>query len=137
MPWVVALHIIAMGTWFSTLISLPPLMVALVRTREPEEHDPLLLLASRLFTYAMTVSGLVTIASGTWLLVSHGFDGAWLPLKLLFVSLLVLFHLYWGALLAAIRDGSLSRSVGFLRLLPLAPAIAALAVIVLVSAKPF
>jgi protoporphyrinogen IX oxidase len=137
MPWMVALHIAAMGAWFSSLMAVPLVLAAQLGQKPDEDRDVLLGIALRLFTHGATVTGLITIATGVWLIFSEGFDGGWLPLKLAFVSLLVVLHLYWGKLLAAVRDGYFDRGIGYLQGMSLAPLGAALPVIVLVTAKPF
>jgi putative membrane protein len=133
----VGVHIVAMGAWFSSLMAMPLVLAVQLSQESAEDRHALLVIAARLFSYGATVTGLVTIGTGFWLMFSQGFEGAWLPVKLAFVSLLVLLHLYCGKLLSLVRDGDFARSVGYLQGVSLAPLVPAVAVIVLVTAKPF
>lgn len=137
MPWMVALHIAAMGAWFSSLMAVPLVLAMQLGQASEDDRHAVLVIAVRLFSLGATVTGLITIATGLWLMFSAGFEGGWLPVKLAFVSLLVLLHLYWGKLLALVRDGDFDCGVRYLERLSLAPLAAALPVIVLVTAKPF
>jgi protoporphyrinogen IX oxidase len=136
MHWIVALHIAAMGAWVGSLLALPPLLAAEEMPDTREDWEDRFFRISRFYTHAMTPAALTTIASGFLLIVSPGFQGGWLPLKLSLVSLLVLLHLYCGNLLASLRDGARVGDLRFLRLHPVGSVLVAAGILILVTAKP-
>jgi protoporphyrinogen IX oxidase len=138
MPWVVFLHIMFMSVWFGCLIALPRLLAEHAQHgRESELGQWHLMMERKLFKLAMTPAAVLTVLTGFWLLFSHGFEGGWLPVKLVFVSLMAFAHLYQARLLADLRDGINAHGVRFFHLQSLLPAAFAGTVIVLVVGKPF
>lgn len=89
-----------------------------------------------LYAYVMTPSALLTVVFGIWLVFERGFEGGWLPVKLALVVLMGLFHAYCGYLMIRAKCGRAHRPL-YYRLLPIAPATLILAIVTLVTSKPF
>lgn len=137
MPWMVLLHSAFMSVWFAGLIALPRLLAQHARTEDASTREWLLGFERQMFKMAMTPAAILTVVSGFWLLFSHGFEGGWMPVKLLFVTVLALLHLYQGRLLA--RFHGTTRVEGRMRFAVLATAafVAGVIIIVLVVGEPF
>lgn len=89
-----------------------------------------------LYAYVMTPSALLTVVFGIWLVFERGFEGGWLPVKLALVVLMGLFHAYCGYLMIRAKQGRRHGPL-YYRLLPIAPAALILAIVTLVTGKPF
>jgi putative membrane protein len=74
---------------------------------------------------------------GVWLIFERGFDGGWLHVKLLLVLAMGLFHVYCGRLMGRRTEARAEHRPLFYYALVPAPALLILAVITLVTAKPF
>ena len=128
--WLKLLHIAAMAVWFTGLFFLPRLLVESVRATEDQARPAL---GRTLYFAIMTPGAVVTVVLGI-LLLTRGFEGAWLPAKLALVSIAVLLHVYYGKLLMQPRGAEGAAPAHALLAwlpLPLLLAIAALA-----AAKP-
>jgi protoporphyrinogen IX oxidase len=133
--WIKVLHITAMTVWFAGLLFLPRLLIAHARAAAPEDAPHLRALGQTLYFRVMTPAALLMTGLGL-ALIAFGFDGVWLPLKLVLVSGLVVLHLHYGQRLLAIEDGSRSQPVLRLRLIQWAPLLGLLAIAALTAAKP-
>lgn len=127
------LHVSAMSVWLAGLFFLPRLCLAQARGPQAEQ-ERMAGLAARLYRGVMTPAAILTVAFGL-ALIGWGFEGAWLPAKLLLVAATVLLHVYQGSLLA--RPGDVVRHRPLLyRLLGWAPLLLVLAIAALAAAKP-
>lgn len=133
--WLKVLHITAMTIWFTGLFFLPRLLVERTRRTRPEEAQHIDKMTRTIYLRVMTPAGLLMIGLGL-ALIGFGFEGVWLPVKLVLVSTLVMLHLFYGRLLLEI-DAQLTRGrpvlLGLLGWLPLA---FVLAIAALTAAKP-
>lgn len=135
MPWSVVAHILFISVWVGSL----SLVMALCADRaagSPMEDEPLVTTSLRLFAWVASLAGVAAILTGAWLAYARGFDGGWLPLKLVFVALLSWLHVYVGRQVALVRDGA-SRHQAYYWLLSTAPALLSLPILYFVLAKPF
>lgn len=104
---------------------------------DPQERHRLELVQRWLYASLMTPSAVLTVLFGVWLVFERGFEGGWLPVKLALVLAMGLFHAYCGTLLGdRTAPGAKHRALYYYALLP-APALLIVAVLVLVTAKPF
>ena len=94
------------------------------------------LMERKLFFGIMTPGAVLTLAFGTWLWLGAGYEGVWLPLKLVLVALLVLYHLWCGKLLLDFRHGRNTRSHRWYRWFNEAPIVLLLAIVYLAVFKP-
>jgi len=137
--WLKFIHIAAMTIWFTGLFFMPRLFIAYQRPEGalPEaERDRLAALARTLYFGVMTPAGALTVALGIVLILVWGYDGAWLPAKLLLVVLAVLLHVYLGQLMVDMRHGRLRHGPLFCRALTWTPLPVLLGVAALAAAKP-
>jgi len=137
-PWIKALHIVFVTSWFAGLFYLPRIFVnlAMVEVAGPE-RDRLLLMARKLYRF-MTPLGILALGFGMWLWM--GFDvpmQGWLLAKLGVVVALVVYHLYCGMLLDAFADGRNHRSHRWFRWFNELPVLLLLGAVILVVVKPF
>jgi len=133
----VFLHTMFMSVWFGCLVALPRLYAEHARAQEPQTRAWYLTMERKMFKLAMSPAAVLTVLTGFGLLFTHGFEGGWLPVKLLLVTILVFAHLYQGKLLTDLHAGSVRRSSRFFHGLSLLPALFATAIIALVVGKPF
>jgi putative membrane protein len=142
-----SLHIIFMVTWFAGLFYLPRLFVyhALTHDREGnygegnyrESNDRFKVMERKLFYGIMTPGAVLTIATGLWLWIGWGFSGGWLHAKLLFVAILIIYHIWCGKLLADFREERNCHSHVWYRWFNEFPVVILVAVVFLVVMKPF
>ena len=131
MLWLKALHLIFVTSWFAGLFYLPRIFVnlAMVPPQSVAERDRLLRF--------MTPLGLLAVGLGLWLWLGYGFQGGWLHLKTLLVTLLIAYHLYCRRLLATFAAGRNERSHIWYRYFNELPVLVLIAVVILVVLKPF
>lgn len=135
--WIKFFHIAAMAVWFSGLFFLPRVFVAHPKDGEhAEEHARFNAIAKSLYFGVMTPAAVVTVFLGIVLILVYGFSGAWLPAKLLLVTLAVLLHVYLGGMLVDMRRGQVRRHVMVCKLLNWTPLPLLLAIAALAAMKP-
>lgn len=104
-PYIKALHIIFVVTWFAGLFYMPRLFIYATEAGERPEAEKNILRAQfaimmkRLWYGITWPSAILTLLLGTWVLIDGGWNhilfkeaGRWLLLKLGFVLLLYLYH---------------------------------------------
>jgi putative membrane protein len=136
MLWVKAFHIIFITSWFAGLFYLPRIFVNLALAAQDAERERLLLMAHKLYRF-MTPLGVLALVFGMWLWMGYGFSGGWLHAKLALVVLLIAYHLYCGRLLLAFRQGRNTHGHVWYRWFNEAPVLILVAVVILVTVKPF
>lgn len=137
MLWVKALHIIFVVAWFAGLFYLPRLYVYHAMTDDAPGQARFKIMERKLYRGIMTPAAVLAIAFGTWLWLGFGITGGWLHAKLVFVALLVVYHLWCGRLLRDFRDDRNTRSHVWLRWFNEFPVLILVAVVLLVVLKPF
>ncbi len=136
MLWIKAFHIIFVVSWFAGLFYLPRLFVNHAMATEPAEIARLKLMERKLYRFITPISWLV-VASGIWLWLGFGFSGGWLHAKLLLVILLFGYHHYCGKLVRQFAADQNTRSHIFYRWFNEVPVIILIAIVILVTVKPF
>lgn len=134
---VLSLHIAFLLIWSGTLLYFPRLLAQQASAQDEEERQRSLRMQHTLYAFIMTLSGVLTILFGGWLLFVRGFSGGWLPVKLSLVLAMVFFHVYCGHLMLQLREQGPVHSIWFYRLLLVAPMLLIPAVVALVVLKPF
>jgi protoporphyrinogen IX oxidase len=138
--WAKFLHIGFMAMWIAGLFYLPRLLLshslqrAQLGTDSPEEQR-MTDIEEFVFFHIATPAGVLTILFGIWL-TAYGYSGGWLPVKLVFVSLLVVLHLYCGRIILAFRRGEVKHGRLFYHTLTQIPWILLVIVVYLALAKP-
>lgn len=138
MLWIKTLHIVFVVSWFAGLFYLPRIFVnlAMVPAESSAERARLLVMAGKLYRF-MTPLGILAVALGLALWLGFGFTGGWLHVKTLLVVLLIVYHLYCGALLRGFAAGTTKRSDRWFRWFNELPVVALFVVVWLVVFKPF
>lgn len=132
-----SLHIAFLSVWAATLLYLPLLLARQAAAEDDHERQRLELMQRWLYAAVMTPSAVLTVLFGVWLIFERGFEGGWLPVKLLLVLLMGLFHVYCGRLLGSRTEARAGhRPLYYYALMP-APLLLILGVVTLVTAKPF
>lgn len=135
MLWVKAFHIIFMVSWFAGLFYLPRLFVNHAMTQDAAVAAQLLVMERKLYRFIHPL-GVLTLVTGLWLWLGFGISGTWLMVKLVLVSILIVYHFYCGKLLGDFARGSNTRSHIWYRWFNELPVLILFAVVILVVVKP-
>lgn len=137
-PVALSLHIVFLSLWAATLLYLPILFARHALEQNSGARRRLMLSERWLYAAIMTPSAVLTVLFGIWLIFERGFDGGWLPVKLMLVLAMALFHVYCGHVMVTMRrrTGLLARPA-YYRALTVPSGLLVLAVVTLVTAKPF
>jgi len=118
MLWILALHIIAMVTWFSGLFYLPRLFVYHSTTRDDISIARFKIMERRVFYGITTPGGIMTIAFGLWLTILNWptyRQAGWFHAKLTLVLVLILYHIYCGYLVNVFKNDKNQKTETFYR----------------------
>ncbi|AXQ27437.1 protoporphyrinogen oxidase HemJ [Solimonas sp. K1W22B-7] len=138
MLWLKAFHIIFVVCWFAGLFYLPRLFVYHTEVKDPDGHQRFCLMEKRLMTMT-TIGMLGTWILGLWLLSEFpGYMKAgWFHAKLTLVLALSGYHGWLKTRVRAFAAQSNTKSAKFYRIMNEVPALALVAIVVLVVVKPF
>lgn len=138
MLWVKSFHIIFVVAWFAGLFYLPRLFVYHCETRDTAGHERFCLMERRL--YSITTIGML----GTWIfglwtlaLVPAHLQAGWMHLKLVLVLVLSGYHGWLKTRLRAFSEQRNDKSARFYRIANEIPALALVAIVILVVVRPF
>ncbi|MEW7848047.1 CopD family protein [Massilia aurea] len=134
--WIKALHIVFIASWFAGLFYLPRLFVNLAEETNPAARERLLGMARRLYRFSLILS-VPAVLLGLWLWMGYGIKGGWLHAKLLLVFLTIGYHHMCGGILKKFERGVNTRSHTWYRWFNEVPVVLLLAIVVLVTVKPF
>lgn len=140
MLWVKAFHIIAMVCWFAGIFYLPRLFVYHASAVDETGRERFKIMERKLYRGIATPSMVITVALGFWLISYNPagyFSQGWLHAKLALVAVLVAYHFYCGHLVKVFRDDANRRSHVFYRWFNEFPVLILIAVVILVTVKPF
>jgi protoporphyrinogen IX oxidase len=137
MPWLKALHVVFVVTWFAGLFYLPRLFIYHLETADAPGLARFVVMERRLF-FIMTLGALLAVLFGlAMLLASPAYLGmGWLRLKLLLVALLIAYHAWCYRLMRALRAQQSTHSQRWYRVFNEVPALLLLAIVVLAVVKP-
>jgi protoporphyrinogen IX oxidase len=136
MLWLKAFHIVVVISWFAGLFYLPRIFVNHAMATEPAEIARLKLMEHKLYRFVTPISWMV-LASGLWLWLGFGFSGGWLYTKVALVLFLFAYHGYCGKLVKMFAADLNTRSHIFYRWFNEIPVLILIAVVILVTVKPF
>ena len=140
MLWIKSFHLIFMVTWFSGLFYLPRLFVYHAMATDPISIDRFKIMERKLYYGIATPGALLTLLFGIWLLsldLPAYMQMMWLHIKLGFVLLVVLYHIYLGMLLYQFKKNCNQHGHVFYRVLNEVPVIFLIAIVILAVVKPF
>jgi protoporphyrinogen IX oxidase len=141
-PWVKALHIVFVSSWFAGLFYLPRLFINLreVPADSHAERERLLLMARKLYRFSSLLMA-AAIAIGLLLWLGYGAGkgphNGWLYMKIALVVVAVGYHHACGVLLRKFEAFANVRSDRWLRIFNEAAVLLFAAIVVLVVVKPF
>ncbi len=139
MLWVKAFHIIFMVTWFAGLFYLPRLFVYHASSSDEISKQRFIIMERKLFWGIMTPGAIITICLGVWLITFLGSSSLsllWLQLKLTLVTLLIIYHIWCGKLLADFKHDRNQHDHVWYRWFNEFPVIILIAIVLLVELQP-
>ena len=135
-----SLHLIAVISWMAGLLYLPRIFVYHSQNNtQPIISDVFKVMEKKLFYYIMTPAMILSWLFGLILIHEIGFDKlgqTWMILKLIFVVLLTLYHLYLGKILGQFKLDSNKHSHKFYRYINEIPTLLLILIIFVVIFKP-
>lgn len=137
MLYVKAFHLLAIISWMAGIFYLPRIFVHFVEgSAAGEDVRRLKVMAKRLYHFT-SMMAVFALASGLWLWLGFGFAGGWIHVKLLFVVLLIAYHISMRVFMKRmLRDASLPGATA-LRWYNELPLLILVAILYLVVLKPF
>jgi putative membrane protein len=137
MLWLKALHVIAVVTWFAGLFYLPRLYVYHADATDAISTQRFEIMERRLFAI-MTIGAAAAVFFGLAMLIaSPGYLAmGWLKLKLLFVALLIAYHVYCYKLLRDFAARRNRRSAKWYRGFNEVPSLLLIVIVILAVVKP-
>ena len=140
-PWLKALHLIFMISWFAGLFYLPRLFVHHAMSQDNPVLDEKFKEMEHKLYYFVTPWMILTLVFGSWMLFSGAWEAygsmMWLHIKLLLVSILVGYHFWCGKLMRDFRDGKNHHSHQWYRWFNEFPLVLLVAIVLLAAFKPF
>ena len=135
-----SLHLIAVISWMAGLLYLPRIFVYHSQNNtQAIVSEVFKVMEKKLFFYIMTPAMILSWIFGLILIHEIGFDKlgqTWMILKLLFVVLLTLYHLYLGKILGQFKLDSNKHSHKFYRFINEIPTLLLILIIFVVIFKP-
>ena len=135
-----SLHLIAVISWMAGLLYLPRIFVYHSQNNaQPIISEVFKVMEKKLFYYIMTPAMILSWIFGLILIYEIGFDKLgqkWMILKLIFVVLLTLYHLYLGKILGQFKLDSNKHSHKFYRYINEIPTLLLILIIFVVIFKP-
>lgn len=135
MLWIKAFHIIAVITWFAAIFYLPRLFVYHAMSEDEISNERFKIMERKLLNGIMTPSAIVAIALGGWLL-SYGFSGTWMTIKLILVGLVVVYHIWCIYTVKLFKHDKNTRSHVYYRVMNELPVLLLVGIVILVVVKP-
>ncbi|BAO45576.1 protoporphyrinogen oxidase HemJ [Thiolapillus brandeum] len=140
-PWLKALHLIFMISWFAGLFYLPRLFVHHAMSQDNPTLDAKFKEMERKLYYFVTPWMILTLVFGTWMLIAGAWEAyssmKWLHVKLLLVAILVGYHFWCGKLMWDFRGGKNRHSHQWYRWFNEFPLVLLVAIVLLAVFKPF
>jgi protoporphyrinogen IX oxidase len=140
--WLKALHLIAVICWFAALFYLPRLFVYHTMAEDEISRERFKVMERKLYRGIANPAMMASILLGIAMiftpvggaLVS---SGGWFHAKLLFVVLLVIYHVICKRHMIALAEDRSEKSHVYFRWFNEAPVVAMIAIVILVVVKPF
>ena len=136
MLWIKAFHIIAVICWFAGIFYLPRLFVYHAMSEDTISRERFKIMQRKLYNGIMTPSAIATIVLGFWLM-TYGFAGTWLWIKLALVALICVYHLWCGYTIKQFANDKNTHSHRYYRIMNELPVLLLVPIIILVVVKPW
>ncbi len=141
MLWIKAFHIISIITWFAALFYLPRLFVYHAMSDDKTSIERFKVMERKLYRGIMMPSFVIATILGVWMLQDYAWQAYagqyWLHTKLALVVVLIAYHFYCGHLVRVFKQDQNTRSHVFYRWFNEFPVLILVAIIILVTVKPF
>ena len=135
-----SLHLISVISWMVGLLYLPRIFVYHAEnSSEKKTSEIFKTMERKLFFYIMTPAMILSWIFGLILIHSIGFQQlgqTWMILKIIFVTILTLYHLYLGRVLAQFKIDQNAHSHKFYRLINEIPTLLLILIVFVVIFKP-
>jgi len=140
-PWVKALHLVFVSSWFAGLFYLPRIFVNLTQVPSDShaERERLLLMARRLYRFASLLMVVALVLGATLVALAPALfhTGFWLHAKLLLVVVAIGYHHMCRSLLRSFEKLENRRRERWFRVFNEMSVLLFAAIVVLVVVKPF
>jgi len=135
--WLKAVHILFVMSWMAGIFYLPRIFVHFVEGKEAgQDVDRLVIMARKLYGF-MSIMMVIAIVSGVMIWVMYGFNGMWLNVKLVFVGLMIVYHVWCKKRMKEMQEGHLDKSGVFYRWMNELPLVILSVILIMVVVKPF
>ena len=138
-----SIHLIAVISWMAGLLYLPRIFVyhsdAIKNNKSEDLMSTFKTMERRLFIYIMNPAMILSWIFGVLLIHTigvHNFSFLWLQLKLLFIVILTIYHLFLFQCLRKFTDNNNSYSPKFYRVINEIPTVLLIGIILIVVFKP-
>ena len=140
-PWVKALHIVFVSSWFAGLFYLPRIFVNLAQVPSDShaERERLLLMARKLYRFASLLMVVALVLGIALAAMNPGLfrTGGWLHVKLLLVVVAIGYHHMCRSLLRSFEKLENRRRERWFRVFNEMSVLLFAAIVILVVVKPF
>lgn len=140
MLWLKMFHILFMMSWMAGIFYLPRIFVHFVEGKEAgQDVARLAIMAKKLYGF-MTIMMMLAIGSGIWLWLAYfpiAQGMGWLHAKIVFVLLLLVYHMWTKRRMKEMQEGHLNHSGVYYRWANEIPLVLATVILILVVIKPF
>ena len=139
-PWVKALHLIFVVSWFAGLFYLPRLFVYHAMSEDQISQQRFVVMERKLFRGIMTPAAVATVILGIWLVSfnpTYYAGSGWFHAKVAAVLLLLIYHFLCWRYLVGFREGRNTRNHKYYRFFNEIPVFLLMAIVILVVVKPF
>ena len=135
-----SLHLITVISWMAGLLYLPRIFVYHAENSDDRKiSDVFKVMEKKLYFYIMTPAMILSWIFGLLLIHSVGFQQlgqTWMILKIIFVTLVTLYHLYLGRILNQFKIDQNAHSHKFYRLINEIPTLLLILIVFVVVFKP-
>ena len=135
-----SLHLIAIVSWMAGLLYLPRIFVYHVENKEKKDAENIfIIMEKKLYFYIMYPAMILSWIFGLILISIIGFSSLaflWLKLKLIFVIILTIYHLYLGKCIKDLKEKTNQKSSKFFRIFNEIPTILLILIVFIVIFKP-
>ncbi len=135
-----SLHLISVISWMAGLLYLPRIFVYHAEnSSEKKTSEIFKTMERKLFFYIMTPAMILSWIFGVILIHNIGFQQigqTWMILKIIFVTILTLYHLYLGRILNQFKIDQNAHSHKFYRLINEIPTLLLILIVFVVVFKP-
>jgi putative membrane protein len=138
--WIKSFHLISVVCWFAGLFYLPRLFVYHAMSEDTTSRERFKIMERKLYRGITTPSMIATVIFGLWMTGMNPqgyFASGWLLMKLLLVTILIVYHFFCGHLVRVFAEDNNHHGHVFYRWFNEFPVFILIAVVILAVVKPF